>query len=273
MPEAAMSAGRAALRAHWPEYLIEAAGLGVFMVTAGLCVMLAGTPPAEVAIPNPGLRRALLGIAMGLTAIALIYSPWGMRSGAHLNPPVTLTFWRLGKVAPADAAFYVAAQFAGGAAGTLLLTALFGERFTLPPIAAVATLPGSSGELAAFAAEIAIAFVLMTTVLRTGASSRLRRWTGVCAGVLVALYIAIEAPVSGMSLNPARSVASALPSGIWHGIWIYLTAPALGMLLAAELRLRRGRRTPCAKLHHNRHGHCIFHREHAPANPESDYVA
>ena len=133
--------------------------------------------------------------------------------------------------------FMSLAQFAGGAAGTLLLAALFGERFTLPPIAAVATLPGSWGELAAFAAEVAIAFVLMTTVLAANASARLMRWTGVCAGVLVALYIAFEAPVSGMSLNPARSVASALPSGIWHGIWIYLTAPALGMLLAAELHL------------------------------------
>ena len=150
------------------------------------------------------------------------------------------------------------AQFAGGAAGTLLLAALFGERFTLPPIAAVATLPGSWGELAAFAAEVAIAFVLMTTVLTANASARLMRWTGVCAGALVALYIAFEAPVSGMSLNPARSVASALPSGIWHGIWIYLTAPALGMLLAAELHVRRGRRTPCAKLHHNTTGRCIF---------------
>src|SRR3954468_10794318 len=152
MPGAALSAGRAALQAHWPEYLIEAAGLGVFMITAGLCVMLAGTPPAEAAIPSPDLRRALLGIAMGLTAIALIYSPWGMRSGAHLNPAVTLTFWRLGKIASADAAFYAMAQFLGGAAGTLLLATLFGERFTLPPIAAVATLPGSWGELAAFAA-------------------------------------------------------------------------------------------------------------------------
>src|SRR3954469_1304784 len=233
---AGRGAARAALRAHWPEYLIEMAGLGVFMIAAGLCVMLVDAPPVASVVQNPDLRRALIGFAMGLTAIALIYSPWGMRSGAHLNPAVTLSFWRLGKVAPADAAFYVAAQFAGGAAGTLLLTALFGERFTLPPIAAVATHPGSWDEPAAFAAEIAIAFVLMTTVLTTGASSRLMRWTGVCAGVLVALYITIEAPVSGMSLNPARSVASALPSGIW----IYLTAPVLGMLLAAELHVRRG---------------------------------
>src|SRR4051794_33509637 len=191
MPSAGLSAAGAALRAHWPEYLIEAAGLGVFMMAAGVCVMFAGTPSPEAAIPSPDLRRALLGIAMGLTAIALIYSPWGMRSGAHLNPAVTLTFWRLGKIASADAAFYAMAQFLGGAAGTLLLATLFGERFTLPPIAAVATLPGSWGELAAFAAEIAIAFVLMTTVLAANASARLMRWTGTCAGALVALYIAV----------------------------------------------------------------------------------
>src|SRR3954449_7696721 len=158
IPGAGCSAARAALRAHWPEYLIEAAGLGAFMIAAGLCVMLISAPPVATAVQNPDLWRALIGVAMGLTAIALIHSPWGMRSGAHLNPAVTLTFWRLGRVSPADAAFYVVAQFAGGAAGTLLLASFFGKRFTLPPIAAVATIPGGWGELAAFAAEVAIAF-------------------------------------------------------------------------------------------------------------------
>jgi aquaporin Z len=170
-----------------------------------------------------------------------------------------VTFLRLGKVAPVDAVFYVLAQFAGGAGGTLLLAALFGDRFTVAPISAVATLPGRWGELSAFAAEFAIAFVLMTTVLAANASARLMGWTGICAGILVAVYITIEAPVSGMSLNPARSVASALPSGLWHGMWIYLTAPLIGMLLAAELHLRRGRSTPCAKLHHDTTHRCIFH--------------
>lgn len=253
-----MSAARTALQSHWPEYLIEAAGLGVFMVTAGLCVLLAETPSTMQAVSDTDLRRAMIGIAIGATAVAIIYSPWGRRSGAHLNPAVTVAFLRLGKVAPADAAFYVLAQFAGGAAGTLLLAAVLGDRFTLPPISAIATIPGSRGEVAAFVAEVAIAFGLMLTVLTTNASARLMRWTGVCAGLLVALYIAVEAPISGMSLNPARSIASAMPSGIWDGIWIYLTAPALGMLLAAELHLRRGRRTPCAKLHHDSSGRCIF---------------
>ena len=253
------------LRQHWPEYLIEAAGLGVFMVVAGICVMLSEQPsaPLHQAIASPDLRRALIGVVMGLTAIALIYSPWGRQSGAHLNPAVTLTFLRLGKVAPADAMFYVLAQFAGGIAGTLLLSALLGDRFTLPPISAVATLPGRQGEFVALAGEVAIAFVMMTTVLTANASARLMRWTGLCAGILVALYIAFEAPLSGMSLNPARSVASAVPSGVWHGIWIYLIAAPFGMLLAAELHLRLGHRTPCAKLHHFTTRRCIFHCDFA----------
>ncbi len=260
-----MDAARASLRQHWQEYLIEAAGLGVFMVVAGICVMLLEQPgsPLHQAIASPELRRALIGVAMGLTAIALIYSPWGRQSGAHLNPAVTLSFLRLGKVAPADALFYVAAQFAGGTAGTLLLSVFFGGRFTLPPISAVATLPGRPGEFVALAAEIAIAFVMMATVLTANASAWLMRWTGLCAGILVALYIAIEAPLSGMSLNPARSVASAVPSGVWHGIWIYLIASPLGMLLAAELHLRLGHRTPCAKLDHFTQRRCIFHCEFA----------
>jgi aquaporin Z len=176
-----------------------------------------------------------------------------------------LTFLRLGKVAPADALFYVLAQFTGGATGTLLMAAALGERFTLPPISAVATLPGQPGELIAFGAEIAIAFVLISAVLAANASPRLMRWTGLCAGLLVAVYITVEAPLSGMSLNPARSVASALPSGVWRGIWIYLTAPPIGMLLAAELHLRLGGKAPCAKLNHFTQRRCIFHCDFAGA--------
>ena len=75
IPAAGWGAARAALQAHWPEYLIEMAGLGAFMIAAGLCVMLVDAPPVASAVRNPDLRRALIGVAMGLTAIALIYSP------------------------------------------------------------------------------------------------------------------------------------------------------------------------------------------------------
>jgi aquaporin Z len=84
------------------EYLCEALGLGLFMVSACLATALFELPesPARRAFPSATARRALIGAAMGLTAIALIYSPWGKRSGAHMNPAVTVTFWRLGRVAP-----------------------------------------------------------------------------------------------------------------------------------------------------------------------------
>jgi Major intrinsic protein len=101
-----------ALRRHWPEYLMEAAGLGLFMVSAGMFGTLLFHPgsPLFALLPDPLVRQALMGVIMGLTAIALIYSPWGQQSGAHLNPAVTLTFWRLGKVATWGALFYVLAQ-------------------------------------------------------------------------------------------------------------------------------------------------------------------
>src|SRR5215471_17505920 len=102
-----------AVRAHWPEYLMEAAALGMFMVSA--CMF--GVLLEHVA----GLAsRVLAGIAMGFTAVAIISSPWGQRSGAHMNPAVTLTFLCLGKIAAWDALFYVIAQFAGGVAGVVL---------------------------------------------------------------------------------------------------------------------------------------------------------
>src|SRR5499427_4542944 len=100
---------------HWPEYLKEAACLGLFMVSACSFTVLLQHPASAIRqmLPSAFVRRFLTGVAMGLTAIALIYSPWGKQSGAHLNPSVTLTFFRLGKIAPWDAAFYFLAQFVG----------------------------------------------------------------------------------------------------------------------------------------------------------------
>src|SRR5918995_1257232 len=112
------------LSAHWPEYLIEAICLALFMISAAAVATLLQHPDSPLAdlIGTPLLQRVPMGLAMGLTAAALIYSPLGARSGAHMNPSVTLTFLRLGKIAPIDAAGYVAAQFAGGIAGVAIAT-------------------------------------------------------------------------------------------------------------------------------------------------------
>jgi aquaporin Z len=254
-------------RAHWPEYAIEAAGLGVFMFVACAFGALLGHPASFVVatVPDPFIRRILMGLAMGATAMVLIYSPWGRRSGAHFNPATTLTFWRLGKVATQDAIAYAVSQVLGGLAGVWLAALALGPTLAHPAVRYVATVPGLGGPPVAFVAEVAITFILMATVLRVSNTAALARFTGVVAGALVAVYIALEAPISGMSMNPARSLASAVPAGAWEALWIYLMAPPLGMLLAAEVYARRHGESAvyCAKLHHGRAGPCIFRCRHA----------
>jgi NADH dehydrogenase len=249
---------REALRGHWPEYLMEAAGLGAFMLSACTFAVLLEHPasPLYSALPYPSARRAIGGLAIGLTAIAIIYSPWGRRSGAHLNPAVTLAFWRLGRVPRHDAIFYVAAQFIGGAAGVLGAWAVFGERLAHPATRFAITMPGPAGVAVAFIAEAIISFVLITVVLHVS-SSRFERFTALCAGALIALYILLEAPFSGMSMNPARSLASAIAAGDLRALWIYFVAPPLAMFIAASLYARR-KAAGCAKLFHARDQRCIF---------------
>jgi aquaporin Z len=247
--------------AHWPEYLIEAWALGTFMISAGLFATLFEYPgsPVHAAIADPFLRRLLIGLAMGLTAVGLIHSPWGQQSGAHMNPAVTLTFLRLGKVRPVDAAFYVGAQFIGGTLGVILVAALLGPAFAAPPVSYAATMPGEPGVAVAFLAELLISAVLMLVILVVSNSRRYARWTGIAAGCMVAIYITLEAPLSGMSMNPARSFASAAPGGLWSHLWLYFTAPPLGMLAAAQIYVALHSRAAvhCAKLDHSPRRRCI----------------
>lgn len=252
----------AALRKHWPEYLIEAGCLGAFMVSAGIFTTLLEHPdsPVRQAIPNNSLRLALNGLAMGLTAVGIIYSPWGARSGAHMNPAVTWTFFRLGKVGTWDALFYPVFQTLGGISGVLVMEMALGRSFAAPPVSYVATVPGEMGTAVAFVAETILALGMMLMVLITANSHRLKRFTGVFGGLLVFLYITFESPLSGMSINPARTVASALPSGIWTASWIYFIAPVGGMLLAAEIyrQFIRNPHVNCAKWNHDLRQRCIF---------------
>jgi aquaporin Z len=250
------------LRAHWPEYLMEAGLLGAFMVSACVFGALYEFPrsPVHQAITSQLLRRMLMGISMGLTAIAIIYSPWGKQSGAHINPSVTSTFFRLGKVKFWDAIFYIGAQFAGAVLGVFLVAGFFGREIADPAVRYVVTVPGPHGPWVALLAEFAIAFGLMSAVLYFSNHHRLDSYTGLVAGLLVAIYITLEAPFSGMSMNPARTFGSALSADVWASFWIYLTAPPLGMLAAAELYLwqRDGTAVKCCKLHHNDTKRCIF---------------
>ena len=160
------SLGLGASATHWPEYVCEALELCLFMISAGFFTILLEYPasPVHHAIADPFLRRTLIGLAMGGTAIAIVFSPLGKRSGAHFNPAVTLTFWRLGKVKGWDALFYVVAQFIGAILGLMLVAWFLHEALAHRAINFVATLPGPRGPGIAFIAESLIAFILMTVV-------------------------------------------------------------------------------------------------------------
>jgi aquaporin Z len=247
---------------HWPEYFIEAAALGIFMISAGVFTALVENPGSWFcrAIASAELRRGLIGLAMGSTAAGLIYSPWGRRSGAHMNPAVTLTFLRLGKIPFGDAAFYILFQLVGGLAGVLITALFLRSAFTAPPTHFVVTVPGPGGNLEAFSGELVIASLMMTMILLVSNAPAIARFTGLFSGILICGFVTFEAPLSGFGMNPARTFASALPSGTWTAFWIYLVAPPLGMLLAAEaaLRLRGAASIRCCKLHHRSARPCIF---------------
>ena len=242
-----------ALAAHWPEYLMEAVGLGTFMISACLFGVLLEHPasPVRQAIDDAFTRRALGGLAMGLTLIGIVFSPIGKRSGAHMNPAFTLTFLWLEKIRGWDAFFYIAAQFAGGTLGVLAAYIALGSALGDIHVNYVVTTPGPAGATVAFIAETII--------------SSLMRFTGIFAGTLVAAYITLEAPLSGMSMNPARTFGSALAADIWRAVWVYFSAPLLGMFLAALAftRLRGVRAVYCAKFHHENHHRCIFRCRYA----------
>lgn len=142
-PEPPQLGALASVHLHWPEYLMEAALLGTFMVSACLFGALyeSSHSPVRHAIASQLLRRMLMGLSMGLTAVAIIYSPWGKQSGAHINPSVTLTFLRLGKVKSWGAIFYIASQFAGAALGVVLVARFVGKELADPAVRCVVTIP------------------------------------------------------------------------------------------------------------------------------------
>jgi aquaporin Z len=143
---------------HLAEYLIEGALLGAFMISACAFTILLEHPalPLRGAIPDAFARRVLIGVAMGLTASLLIYSPLGRRSGAHMNPAVTITFLHLGKIERHDAVAYIAAQFIGGVLGVLVVRMVAGMLVAHPAVHYAVTEPGAYGRVIALVAEVVI---------------------------------------------------------------------------------------------------------------------
>ena len=231
---------KASFSKNWIYYLQEALGLAIFMISACYFGSMLEAKNAywHLTVTNNFSRSVIMGILMGATALFIFYAPFTSPSGAHINPAVTLSFLRLGKINTWDAIFYIVFQFAGGTLAVYMMQWLIGPALTAMPVSSVVTIPGKAGWWPALLMEFAIAFITMSMVLFTAASARLKKYTRIIAGCMVCCYVIIAGPVSGFGMNPARSFASALPAGIWTCAWIYMIIPVAGMLGATELYLR-----------------------------------
>jgi len=251
-----------AFNRHWRLYVDESVELAIFMISACFFTVWLFNPalPALHLLPSSAFRRLLMGISMGATAILIIRSPMGKRSGAHFNPAITLTYFRLGKIDKWDASFYVVSQFIGGICGVGLSALCLGGSLAVPTVNYAVTVPGRYGTLAAFCAEYFMAALLMLVVLWFSNRPQLSQCTSYLVGILITFYVFVFAPVSGFSINPARTTGSAVFANVWTAVWLYFVAPALGMMTSAEIYLRIYgiENVLCAKLHPDPSYPCPF---------------
>ncbi len=173
------------------------------------------------AITHPGIA-----LTFGLVILAMIYT-FGDVSGAHFNPAVTIGFFAARRFPARDLAPYLGGQLAGAFTASFLLRLLFSENKLLG-----ATIPAGS-PMQSFILEAVLTFLLMLTILNVSTGSKEK---GITAGIAVGAVIGLEAmfagPISGASMNPARSIAPALVSGNLQHLWLYIAGPVVGALLA-----------------------------------------
>ena len=249
------------MRRNLSAYLSEFAGTAImlFLGVSAVAFMWGPGSPVPV-VPNAALRRLLTGIMFAGGATAVVYSPLGQISGGHLNPAVTLAFWRLGKVPTRDAVIYVVMQFLGAFVGAYAAGVAWGG--LTKGVHYAATVPGDGYTRAgALAAETAITFLLVFLIFVCVNKPKVAPLTGLIAGSLVALLVMIEAPVTGTSLNPARTLGPALLAPNYTALWVYFVGPIAGALIAvAAFSGQWGKRTVCAKLYHTAKYPCPFDR-------------
>lgn len=204
-------------------------GLGVSIVILDFGT---GSPVASL-LPDPGLRRLMTGFLFGAIGGSIAISPVGKVSGAHINPVVTLAFWLERKITRGHAAGYFLAQLCGGLLGALPLLAWGSMGLS---VNFGATYPGSGYNVwQAVVGEVITTFCLIVGIFLFIGHRRLRPYTPLLFPFLYAVMVYIEAPVSGTSTNPARSLGPSVVSGEWHGWWVYWIGPLLGTLLALEV--------------------------------------
>jgi aquaporin Z len=252
---------------NWTEYASEACGtaFNVFVgLSAGVINFSPDFPIAHI-IPSSSLRLLLTGLIFAGSGSLFAISPLGKLSGAHINPSVSLAFFARGKMHGHDLAGYLIGQFIGGFIGAWLLVGIWGPHAA--NIHYGVTAPGQGYPIwFVFLAEFGMTFALVFAIFIFLSQERLLRWTPLMTWLLVATLVWLGAPISGTSLNPARSFGPSVVNSFWYFQWLYWIAPPLGGLTAVALfyLFQRDRHILTAKLFHAPHYPCIFKNMHVP---------
>jgi aquaporin Z len=227
--------------------------IAVDMGHGGLASVVAGL------LPSASLRLLVSGLLFAGIGSLIAVSPLGRRSGGHFNPSVTFGFWLLGHVDRHDLVGYIVSQCLGATLGAWLVVLLWG------PVAVrifdVRTVPGPGvAEPEAVAIEAAITALLLLTIFFFTARPPIARWTPLAVWVLIALLVWLTAPLTGTSLNPARTLGPDLVARDFTAFWVYVVGPPIGAAAAALLaHLARAHLYPrTAKLHHHHAYRSIF---------------
>ena len=221
---------------HWAEWGCEFLGTGALLLggLSGLFLDFQAHTPIAAVLPEVSARLLLTGLILGAAGILITVSPLGRRSGAHLNPSVSVAFWRRGHMHRHDLIGYLTAQVTGAVAGTAIAGTLWGRRATALDWGV--TQPGHGiSSLVAFAIETAMTCVLILGILMAVSSARTARLTPFVAWGEVALLVWVGGSLTGASLNPARSLAPAILAHDYTSLWAYIAGPLAGALIAVAV--------------------------------------
>jgi aquaporin Z len=234
---------------HWREWLAEGTGSAIVLfavVTTKDLAVRAGPPFGDLR-----WSIAIIAVVVGLAVGAIAFSALGRRSGAHLNPALTIGLWLQRTVSPADLAGYCAAQLAGGVLG-VALARVWGPTVPraavdwalLQPAPWITQLTAAGLECTATAVQLAVVFALLS-------SRRYHRWTPLPAAAMLTIGIIVLGPVTGGAFNPVRGLAPDVLAGLYPAVWIYIAGPLLGAVLAAGAFAAARRRPVTGKLRHD----------------------
>jgi aquaporin Z len=221
------------------------------LLLVGLSIVIfmfgSGSPMAEI-IPNVKVRQSLTGFLFGSVGLFITLSPVGKISGAHINPAVTMVFWLFKKIEGRIAITYILSQLTGAIVGCvpLLLWGAMGRSIHFG-----GTAPGVNYTVPeALVGEIVTTFTLVILLILFIAFRQTRRFTPFMVPLLYAIMVPLEADISGISTNPARSLGPAIISGEWTSWWIYWIGPFTGAFLASLAGSLLAKRITIAKLYH-----------------------